>query len=165
MPEPAFRASDSDLADELLDAVAGLRRAARRVAPSPVGSFTGSQVELLSLVRRQPGLSVSHVATVLGLAANTVSTLVAQLVDARMLVRERDAADRRVARLRLTPAANRRIGAARARRTAAVARTVSGLDAAQRARVRDAAAVLLELTSAMAEQARGDGQPPAPRRT
>jgi DNA-binding MarR family transcriptional regulator len=68
---------------------------------------------LLGVVRRQPGMSVSDAATTLRLAVNTVSTLVAQLVDAHMLIRETDPADRRFARLRLTRAATRHIEAAR----------------------------------------------------
>jgi DNA-binding MarR family transcriptional regulator len=143
----------SDLADELLDAVAGFRRAARRVVPSPVGPFSESQVELLWLVRRQPDMSISEVATALRLAANTVSTLVAQLVDAQMLVRETDPKDRRVARLRLTSSATRRIEAARMARIAAVAASMDQLAPGRLGRVKRATLVLRELTSAMAEQA------------
>lgn len=149
--------SAADVADDLLDAVASFRRAARQVAPSPVGSFTGSQVELLALVRRQPGLSISHAAAALRLAVNTVSTLVGQLVEAQMLVREPDPADGRVARLRLTPAASRRIGMARERRVSAVAGAVDQLGRAERAQVTQAVRVLRRLAVDLAgpeEQAR-----------
>lgn len=68
-----------------------------------LSSLTGAQLELLRLVRRNAHISVTHAARELGLAPNTVSTLVGQLTDAGMLVRRVDASDRRVARLDLAP--------------------------------------------------------------
>ena len=65
-----------------------------------------AQVELLLLVRAEPGISGKEAARRLGTAPNTISTLVRDLVDAGLLDRERDPADRRVVRLRLTEAAH-----------------------------------------------------------
>src|SRR5581483_8164776 len=97
----------SVLSEELLEALGQLRRETRRRVgrPWPMQSLTGAQVELLRVVRREPGISVAAAARGLGVAANTVSTLVGTLVSAHMVRREADPQDRRVARLYLTSSA------------------------------------------------------------
>ena len=79
-------------------------------------------------------MSVAAAASDLGLAANTVSTLVRELTDAGMLHRTRDTADRRVARLELTASARRRVETWRDRRTALTAAAVADLSPARRLR-------------------------------
>ena len=66
-----------------------IRRSGRRHAgrPEELSQLTGSQLELVRLLRRRPGISVNQVADELNLAPNTVSTLVRQLVDAGFVVR------------------------------------------------------------------------------
>jgi DNA-binding MarR family transcriptional regulator len=132
------------VADELLAATAAIRRAGRRYGRRPVelASLTGSQLELARLVRRQPGISIAGAAEELRLAPNTVSTLVGELTAAGLLVRTVDASDRRVARLELTPDLNRKIGAWRDRRSAALAEALERLPVADRGRVADAVPVL-----------------------
>ena len=76
---PLARKPDmTPLADELLGTMASIRRSGRLVASRPVelSALTGSQVDLVRLVRRRPGVSVTEAAAELRLAANTVSTLV-----------------------------------------------------------------------------------------
>ena len=101
-----------------------MRRTAGRPLPSPL---SGAQVELVRLLRREPGLTVGEAAEALGLAGNTVSTLVRQLTDAAVLRREPDPADRRVARLHLTAAARRRIEGWRDHRAELAAQALAGL--------------------------------------
>ncbi len=149
MPSVVNEPSVTELADELLEAVSGFRRAVRRVAQPSFGPLTGSQVELLRLVRTQPGVSVSDAAVALRLAGNTVSTLVGQLLEAGLLLREADAADRRVARLRLTPSAAKSVGAWRSRRAAAVAGTLDGLSVPDRRRIQGAVDALRLLTESL----------------
>ena len=98
------------LADELLAAMGARRRSGRRRAgrPEELSQLTGSQLELVRLLRRRPGISVNEVAHELNLAPNTVSTLVRQLVDAGFVVRRCQEADRRVARLDLAEDLGRR---------------------------------------------------------
>src|SRR3954462_8975413 len=110
--QPPYPSSVSDenvaeLADDLYDVIGLLRRRSRRLvgAPLPELALSGAQLELMRVVRRNPGITVADAARVLGLAANTVSTLVGQLLALEVLVRQRDASDRRVARLDLTPSA------------------------------------------------------------
>ena len=82
------------------------RRSTARAGRDPLPE---AQVELLLLVRETPGISGKEVAQRLGTAPNTVSTLVRDLTDAGLLARDRDPADRRVVRLRVTEAAHRRM--------------------------------------------------------
>jgi len=107
-PAPGNRPADDvvDLARELpvFGALARVaRRAIRRAAGLPV--LPEAQVEVLRVVEASPGLGTGAVAERLQLVPNTVSTLVGELVTEGLIVRERDTSDRRIARLRLTPAA------------------------------------------------------------
>lgn len=128
------------LARELLETMGQLRRSARSASgrPWPTADLTGAQVDLLRVVRRQPGVSVAVAAAELGVAPNTVSTLVRQLSDTGLLIRDWDASDRRVGRLALTEAARRRLEDWRDHRVAFVADALSRLEAADRATIRAA---------------------------
>src|SRR3954454_13271839 len=101
----------TETAAELMAVTAGLRRVGRRrVRPGlPAPPLRGAQLELLQVVRDQPGIGVGAAAKALHLADNSVSTLVNQLVAAGLLERRRDPDDRRAARLDLTDAARHRM--------------------------------------------------------
>jgi DNA-binding MarR family transcriptional regulator len=75
-----------------------------------------SQAEFLRLVGRNPGISVKAAADELGLAANSVSTLVTAMVRSGLLVRRPEPADRRATRLSLPPQAQRMLDETRRRR-------------------------------------------------
>jgi DNA-binding MarR family transcriptional regulator len=106
-------------AEELLGSISALRRALRRRPgrPRELSELTGSELELVRLVRRRPASSVAEAARELGLASNTVSTLVGRLTASGVLVRSVDETDRRTARLDLSPAVRRRVEDWRDRRT------------------------------------------------
>jgi DNA-binding MarR family transcriptional regulator len=118
---PPSTAPTADVVSEtLMPAVGAVRRLLRRLAgpfvtDAPVEVST-SQREVLLVVGKRTGRSVAEIAQELGLAPNSVSTIVTQLVGAGLLVRETDPQDRRVGRLALTPVAQEAIDAARARR-------------------------------------------------
>ncbi|MEU0457586.1 helix-turn-helix domain-containing protein, partial [Streptomyces sp. NPDC006129] len=80
--------------EELADALVGVqrlvRRRLRREMPDP--RLRGAEAELLRLVVTRPGIGISDAARELGLAANSVSTLVNQLAGAGYLARETDPA-------------------------------------------------------------------------
>jgi DNA-binding MarR family transcriptional regulator len=117
----------------LVEAARRFTRAASRAAgPGERRELTGAQMELLVLVRREPGLPVAEAAARLHLARNTVSTLVGQLVGAGLLARGTDGQDGRVVRLWLTEVAGQRMQQWRARRVAAVEVALGELDAAHR---------------------------------
>ncbi|HEV7654461.1 MAG TPA: MarR family transcriptional regulator [Mycobacteriales bacterium] len=136
--------TDTALAEQLYATVGLLRRHARKIGerPFPNDGPTTAQLELIRLVRRTPGLSVADAAAELGVAPNTVSTLVRQLTGSGVLERHRDAADGRVARLQLTPETRRRVEQWRDRRTAVTARAIAGLSPADRAALERALPVL-----------------------
>lgn len=149
-PEP-----DTSVAEDLFDAVGLLRRRARRVVgrPWPMETLSNAQVELVRVVRRRPGVSVAEAATELGLAANTVSTLVRQLTDAGLLRRLADTDDRRVARLRLTAPAQRRVEQWRDRRAGLVAGAIAGLPPADRRALARAVPVIARLAAMLPTEA------------
>jgi DNA-binding MarR family transcriptional regulator len=151
-------------ADQLLNAMASIRKSGRLLAARPIelASLTGSQLDLVSLVLRQPGVSVARAAKDLQLAPNTVSTLVRQLTDARLLNRRVDPVDRRIARLELTPAMQRKVGAFRDRRLATLGSAITRLSPADQRRLTDALSTLGRLADCLQEQeaaARPGGSP------
>ena len=141
------------LADDLYDVIGLLRRRSRRLvgAPLPELALSGAQLELLRVVRRNPGITVAEAARILGLAPNTVSTLVGRLVTAGVLVRARDDRDRRVARLDLTPSARARLEQWRDRRTQATARALAGLTSAERSRLAAAFPLIARIAADLPE--------------
>lgn len=118
-----------EIADQLVAQMARIRRAGRRYAgrPAELGLLTGAQLELVKLVRRRPGVSVAEAAGELGLAANTVSTLVRQLSGMGLLRRRVSDSDRRMARLELSPGISRRVGAWRDRRVTSLAAEIEAM--------------------------------------
>jgi DNA-binding MarR family transcriptional regulator len=149
------------MAQELLDQMSAIRRTARRVAGNPavLTDLTGSQLELVRIVRRRPGMSVADAAEELRLAPNTVSTLVGQLADAGIIVRTTDRDDRRVARLALDPLGSSTVVEGYDRRVEALASVLDRLSPNERRRLREAQAVLatvatlLEADATAAERA------------
>jgi DNA-binding MarR family transcriptional regulator len=109
--------------------MSSVRRAVRRQAGQveEVARLSNAQVQLVRVVRRRPGVSVAEAAAELGVAANTVSTLVGQLVAAGVLARGNDDADRRVARLSLAPSVAERLGVWLEKRSSALADALAGL--------------------------------------
>jgi DNA-binding MarR family transcriptional regulator len=141
------------MADELLGAMSVLRRTTRRLSgrPAVLAALTGAQLELVRLVRRRPGVSVTDAAEELRLAPNTVSTLVGQLTERGVMLRVADPADRRVAQLDLEPETRRKVTAWRDRRVEAVAAALDRMAPADRAVVADALPVLARLADAVEE--------------
>ncbi|MER5837358.1 MarR family winged helix-turn-helix transcriptional regulator [Streptomyces sp. NPDC002130] len=140
-----------ELADALVAVQRLIRRRLRRQMPDP--RLRGAEVELLRLVVARPGVGISDAAKDLGLAANSVSTLVNQLVGAGWLVRETDPADRRAARLLPTPAAEARLDEWRRRRAELVRRQVARLDEADRQALHAAIPALRKLADTLHEEA------------
>lgn len=138
----------ADLASELFDVVGRFRRQLRRSAGRGFDGtgLTQSQAELLRLVGRRPGISVREAADELGLVPNTASTLVSKLAGDGLLIRDADADDRRVGRLRLTASAQQIADQTRAARRATLADVLADLDAEQIQRLESGLGVISEMT-------------------
>jgi len=93
-------------AGALAEVVTRLRRVLRTSIRSeyPWELLPMAQVELLLALRERQPARIGELATRLKLAPNTISGLVQQLVEAALVSRDPDPADRRVATVRLTPA-------------------------------------------------------------
>lgn len=115
---------------------------------------THSEAELLRLLDRKPGIRVQDAAQELGVASNSVSTLVKQLTRAALVQREVDPLDGRVAQLRLTPLAEewaKRVGNAR---EATIGRALDSLDESDRQLLDAALPAMARLSKAIS---RSDG--------
>ncbi|MDG4668418.1 MarR family transcriptional regulator [Mycobacterium sp. 236(2023)] len=145
--------TSTDLAGRLFSVVGRFRRQMRRTTrPGFDGTgLTQSQVELLRLVGRQPGISVREAATELALVPNTASTLVSKLVGDGFLVRTVDPDDRRVGRLHLTEPAQQIADESRAARREALAAVLDELDARDRDDLARGLEVLARMTRMLQE--------------
>jgi DNA-binding MarR family transcriptional regulator len=141
------------LAEVVMSVVLGLRRVVRRRvrAELPGPLLRQAQIELLRVVEQRPGIGVAAAARELHLAGNSVSTLVNQLIDAGMLVRHVDPADRRAARLELGEAAQRRMAAWRGTRTELVGQALARLPDADVAAIESALPALGRLLDELTE--------------
>ena len=121
---------DTDLAAEVFRVVGRFRRQLRRSVGRGFDSarLTESQSELLWLVGRRPGISVSAAAAELGLVPNTASTLVSKLVSGGLLTRRIGTTDRRVGELALAEPTQQIVDASRAARRALLSEVLDELE-------------------------------------
>lgn len=143
-----------ELTSEIFNVVGRFRRQLRR---STGGGFDAaglpqSQLELLRLIGRRPGISVRESATELNLAPNTASTLVSRLVAEGMVVRTVDDADRRIGRLELTETAQRVADESRAARHTALSGALAHLQPSQVDDLAKGLDALTELTRLLNEK-------------
>ena len=144
----------TDLAGDVFRIVGRFRRQLRRAAGRGLDTdgLTQSQVELLRLVGRQPGISVREAAIELALVPNTASTLVTKSVAGGLLVRTVDPDDRRIGRLRLTEPAQQIADESRAARKATLAAVLDQLDPDERDDLTRGLAVLSRMTRILQQE-------------
>jgi len=146
--------SDTRLrAQELLTVVAAIRRTARRAVrhSAHADPLPPARSELLRLTAANPGISVADAAHELGLAPNSVSTLVSKMTADGLLDRQRGESDGRAAELRVTPAGAERVARWRDIRAELTARALERLDAADQEAIGHALPALARLATAMEE--------------
>jgi len=149
-----------ELAASLMDAISSVRRASRRHDGQVVAlaSVTAAEMELLSALCRHPGGSVAEMASELGLAPNTVSTLVGQLAATGAVQRQVDALDRRVARLTISPGVAQDMGEWLGRRARALSVALGELAPMDQEALAGAVAPLRRLAQVLATTARPLGE-------
>jgi DNA-binding MarR family transcriptional regulator len=137
--------------EELLTQVGVIRRVARRAVRQAVDGdpLPPARSELLRLANRSPGISVADAARELGLAPNSVSTLVSKLTRDGLLRRDRGESDGRSAELRITAAGMERIARWRDIRVEYTARAMARLDPADQQAIGDALPALARLAAGM----------------
>lgn len=140
--------ANTELFSLLFSSMGRLRRQVGRLAGRSFdeSALSGTQSEFLRLVGRRPGISVKEAAAELGSAANSVSTLVTELVKTGLVVREPDPADRRTMRLSLTPEAQRLADHTRQQRIAVVAHALDQLTDTERAELQTGLRAMARLT-------------------
>jgi DNA-binding MarR family transcriptional regulator len=139
---------------DLMQVVGRLRRAVRRRVRRDWAyrPLTESELELLRLVDEEPGLRVLDAAAALGVAPNTVSTLVGRLASSGLLERQPDPRDARAARLLVTTAARERFAAWRDRRQALVGEALARLDDEDRRAIQACVPALRRLVELLEER-------------
>jgi DNA-binding MarR family transcriptional regulator len=145
--------------DELMTTMAAMRRQVRReLRPKGIGpQLRGAQIELLRVAQDRPGIGVAAAARELHLAPNSVSTLVNQLTDLGMLIREIDPDDRRAIRLYPAEEATKRLAEWRTARAELVGTGIAGLSPADRAAITAALPALRALLSDLDRRDTVDG--------
>jgi MarR family transcriptional regulator, organic hydroperoxide resistance regulator len=99
------------LALEVLGKFREIFRAAKQPSSSnPPAGVTAAELWALWELQRHPGARVSDLTALLSLRQSTVSNMVERLVQARLITRRRNDADRRVVRLYLTRNGEKLVG-------------------------------------------------------
>lgn len=147
------------LTPELARVLARISRGLRyRTRAARAGlDVTHSESELLRLIRRRPALRVHEAAVELGIASNSVSTLVKGLTRAGLVQRTSHPLDGRAACLHLTPLAEQWLVQVGNAREEVIDRALAALNEADRAALSAATAALGQFATAVSRP-EGPGQ-------
>lgn len=135
--------TDIDLSSRLRLAVMRLGRTLRR--QSTTDDITPSMQSALSVVERRGPLSIGDLAVTERVSPPSMTRVVGHLEERQLVTREVDPTDRRIARLRVTPAGARALAAMRTRKQAYLAQRVRLLSEEDRALLAAALPVLERL--------------------
>lgn len=119
-----------------------MMRMVRRVKKQTDGERTVSEISALASLTRLGAITVGELADAEGVSRPSMTVLVTSLLDQGLVGKESDATDRRLVRVRLTPAGNRALAESRTRRNAYLAKRLRGLEAAELRTLEDATAIL-----------------------
>ena len=139
---PAPAATDAGLA-------AGLRmvvmRLSRRLRQQAEGDVTASQLSALATVERLGPLTLGELAAAEQVQPPSMTKIVGRLEDHGFVIREPDARDRRVARVRISDQGRRYVARSRTLRNAYLAARLRSFDADERALLEQALPLLERL--------------------
>lgn len=102
-------------------------RLARRLRQQIEPDVTASQFAALASIERHGPLSLGELAAIERVQPPTLTKVVAKLEESGYVIREPDATDRRIARVRLSPGGERFIAESRDKRNAYLAGRLAGL--------------------------------------
>ena len=141
---PVLTADDLDVAVRLRALVTRLNRKLRQQA---LGSVSPAQASLLAMADRLGSPTLGELARAEQIQPPTTTRLVGTMVEAGLLARFEEPSDRRISRVRLTPAGRRELDRIRKLKTAYLVEQIGSLDETDRARV----AELVDLLERLAE--------------
>ena len=143
IPNPVAEAHDpEELASRLRLSVNRLHRLLRQES---LGGLSPAQASALGTVKRLGSPTLGELAATEQVQPPTMTRLVATLSDAGMVTRITDAADRRSARVRITPNGRRALERIRTLKNAFLARRLAELSPAERAGAAELATLLEHL--------------------
>ena len=143
MPTTTTPTDTAALAARLRLAVTRLARKLRREAEPGI---TPSMLAALSSVDRQGPLTMSELCAAEQVQPPSMTRIVAALVDERLVSRESDPSDGRVAWVTVTPQGRKLLDRSRGRKEAYLAKALRDLDAHELETLEEAAAILEGLT-------------------
>jgi DNA-binding MarR family transcriptional regulator len=143
VPTATTSTDTAALAARLRLAVTRLARKLRREAEPGI---TPSMLAALSSVDRQGPLTMSELCAVEQVQPPSMTRIVAALAEARLVTREADPSDGRVAWVAVTPEGRKLLDRSRGRKEAYLAKALRGLDPHELETLEEAAAILEDLT-------------------
>jgi len=135
-------ATDADVAPRLR---LGVMRLARRLRQQSAGDITASMLSALSTIDHRGPMTLGGLAGFERVAPPSMTRIVARLEENGLVIRQVDAADRRVARVSVSPAGRKLLEQNRTRKDAYLAAKVRNLSADDRALLQAALPVLERL--------------------
>ena len=137
-------ADDLDVAVRLRTAVTRLNRKLRQQA---LGSVSPAQASLLAMVERLGAPTLGELARAEQIQPPTATRLVGTLVEAGHLQRYEEPSDRRISRVRVTPAGRRELDRIRTLKTAFLVEQLGALDPVERRRAAELVVLLEHLAA------------------
>jgi DNA-binding MarR family transcriptional regulator len=122
-------------------------RLSRRLRQQAVGEVTASQLSALSAVAKHRELTLGELAGIERIAPPSMTRIAARLEDRGLLERSVDAADRRVARVAVTPAGHALLDETRTRRDLYLSARLRNFTPEERAVLEQAVPLLERLAS------------------
>ncbi|PWI14462.1 MarR family transcriptional regulator [Streptomyces sp. Act143] len=158
LPRPTGEAPDAAL---LAEAVTRLRRALRSSIRTdyPWETLPMAQVELLQVLGQHSPTRISDLAARRRLAPSTVSGLIGQMINAGLVARDVDPADRRASVVTLTDAGRDQLAAWTAAHERRMDAALAALDHEARAAIANALPALFQLAEHLGEPTGGAETP------
>ena len=124
-------------------------RLARRLRQQDRTGLGPTITAALSSINKHGGLTHGELAAIEQVAPPTITAIVGKMETLGLVTRETDPRDRRVTRIRITPAGVEQLDEVRSRRTSWLASQLSSLTDDERKRLSDAAEVLAKLVDSV----------------